>query len=145
MEPTVRAPATAGQEFSSSDFRRALGVFATGVTVITTRGADEDDLFAMTANAFSSVSLDPPLVLVCVMQGSSGNEAIARNGLFAVNILAAEQEAISNSLPGVTVRADARLSRRSLTASPRRELRSCNGTVAHLDCRLEGDHEPGTT
>jgi flavin reductase (DIM6/NTAB) family NADH-FMN oxidoreductase RutF len=143
MEPTVVAPATVRQEFSGADFRRALGVFATGVTVITTRGADEDDLFAMTANAFSSVSLDPPLVLVCVMEGSAGNAAIARNGLFAVNILSAEQEAISNFF----ARRDRPRGREafheiphgfSVTGAP-----ILHGTVAHLDCRLEATHKAG--
>ena len=43
----------------------------------------------MTANAFSSVSLDPPLVLVCVISGTTGAETIERNGVFAVNILGA--------------------------------------------------------
>src|SRR4051795_2131670 len=80
-------------EFSGTDFRSALGAFATGVTVITTRG--EDHLFGMTANAFSSVSLDPPLVLVCVISGTTGAEMIESNGTFAVNVLGADQEPIS--------------------------------------------------
>jgi flavin reductase (DIM6/NTAB) family NADH-FMN oxidoreductase RutF len=50
----------------------------------------------MTATAFSSVSLDPPLVLVCVIQGTDGSDLIQRNGVFAVNILAADQEPLSN-------------------------------------------------
>ncbi|HUG83632.1 MAG TPA: flavin reductase, partial [Euzebya sp.] len=56
--------------FSSGDFRSALGSFATGVTVITTAGSDVP--YGMTANAFSSVSLDPPLILVCVISGTRG-------------------------------------------------------------------------
>lgn len=53
----------AQQAFSGTDFRDALGAFATGVTVITT--SRDEEPYGMTANAFSSVSLDPPLVLVC--------------------------------------------------------------------------------
>src|ERR671930_1496498 len=83
----------ASQEFSGADFRQALGAFATGVTVITTRG--EDHLFGMTANAFSSVSLDPPLVLICVISGTFGAETIERNGVFAVNILGSDHEPVS--------------------------------------------------
>jgi flavin reductase (DIM6/NTAB) family NADH-FMN oxidoreductase RutF len=49
----------------------------------------------MTANAFSSVSLDPPLILVCVISGSEGADHISRNGVFAVNVLSAEQEPLS--------------------------------------------------
>jgi flavin reductase (DIM6/NTAB) family NADH-FMN oxidoreductase RutF len=53
------------QTFTSHDFRATVGAFATGVTVVTTRG--EEHAYGMTANAFSSVSLDPPLILVCVI------------------------------------------------------------------------------
>src|SRR2546421_12842092 len=49
----------------------------------------------MTANSFSSVSLDPPLILVCVISGSEGADHITRNGVFAVNVLSAEQEPLS--------------------------------------------------
>src|SRR5947209_6009693 len=79
--------------FSGRDFRDALGVFPTGVTVITTKGPDEP--YGMTANAFSSVSLDPPLILVCVIKDTVGSESIERNGIFAVNILSEDQEPIS--------------------------------------------------
>src|SRR5260370_42133635 len=81
------------QAFAGADFRNALGVFATGVTVVTTRG--EEHAYGMTANAFSSVSLDPPLILVCVMSPSEGAVHIGANGCFAVNVLAADQEPIS--------------------------------------------------
>lgn len=84
---------TVRQAFTGKDFRSALGVFATGVTVVTTSG--EEHAYGLTANAFSSVSLDPPLVLVCVMTGAEGAEHIRKNRCFAVNILAAEQEPIS--------------------------------------------------
>ena len=62
MAQVAREPELAPQEFSGTDFRNALGAFATGITVITTKGVDHP--FGMTANAFSSVSLDPPLVLI---------------------------------------------------------------------------------
>ena len=85
------------QEFGGSEFRNTVGSFATGVTVITTRGRDDvdDDVYGMTANAFSSVSLDPPLVLICVISGTTGAETIERNGVFAVNVLGSHQEPIS--------------------------------------------------
>ena len=81
------------QTFSSHDFRATVGAFATGVTVVTTRG--EEHAYGMTANAFSSVSLDPPLILVCVISGSEGADHITTNGVFAVNVLSAEQEPLS--------------------------------------------------
>src|SRR2546428_6455728 len=85
---------TAGlQVFTAKDFRNALGAFATGVTVITTQSGDHP--YGMTANAFSSLSLDPPLILVCVKSQAEGSQIIDRNGVFAVNVLGAEQEALS--------------------------------------------------
>ena len=81
------------QTFSSKEFRATVGAFATGVTVVTTRG--EEHAYGMTVNAFSSVSLDPPLILVCMISPSEGAETSARNGVFAVNILSQEQEPLS--------------------------------------------------
>ena len=57
--------------FNGQLFRQALGAFATGVTVITT--SDRAEHYGMTANSFSSVSLDPPLVLVCAISGNAGS------------------------------------------------------------------------
>src|SRR6266545_7748809 len=87
------APSLVQERFSATELRGVLGAFATGVTVITTRGPDH--LYGMTANAFSSVSLDPPLILVCVISGTTGAEVIERNAIFAVNILGAAREPIS--------------------------------------------------
>src|SRR5437588_2706522 len=81
------------QGFSGREFRDAVGSFATGVTVITSQGTDHP--YGMTANAFSSVSLDPPLVLVCVIKGTEAAAFIEQNGVFAVNVLAEDQEPIS--------------------------------------------------
>lgn len=76
------------------DFRRVLGHFATGVTVITTSDADGRPA-GLTASAFTSVSLDPPLILVCVDHKSQSFPALVDRRRFAVNILGQGQEAIS--------------------------------------------------
>jgi flavin reductase (DIM6/NTAB) family NADH-FMN oxidoreductase RutF len=70
--------------------RHALGRFATGVTVITTRTAD-GKLEGLTANSFSAVSLDPPLVLWSLRRSASSLSSFADSGYFAVNVLAANQ------------------------------------------------------
>jgi flavin reductase (DIM6/NTAB) family NADH-FMN oxidoreductase RutF len=70
---------------TSLDFRRALAQYATGVTVVTTRVDGVDH--AMTANSFTSVSLDPMLVLVCVERTVRFHEAVLRSGLWAVSVL----------------------------------------------------------
>ena len=74
--------------------RNALGAFATGVTIVTTRGADGGDA-GLTANSFSSVSLDPPMVLWSLGKTSSSIDAFRAAGHFAVHILAADQDALS--------------------------------------------------
>ena len=133
------ASAVAG--FSAKEFRSTLGAFATGVTVITTRGEAHD--FGMTATAFSSVSLDPPLVLVCVITGSTGADLIPRNGVFAANILSSGQEPISNYFAS----RDRPRGRDAFAEIPHREVVTgapvIDGVAAYLDCRLAETHESG--
>jgi len=76
------------------EFRKVVGHFASGVTVITTWDA-EGRPAGLTANAFTSVSLDPPLVLVCVDHKAQSYPAMQASGRFAVNILALGQDALS--------------------------------------------------
>jgi flavin reductase (DIM6/NTAB) family NADH-FMN oxidoreductase RutF len=75
-----------------------LGHFATGVTVITT--AHEGQVHGMTANAFMSVSLDPPLVLVSIDNRTRMREWLGRSRRYAVNILSSEQEAVAQHFAG---------------------------------------------
>ncbi|WP_069801643.1 flavin reductase family protein [Thermogemmatispora onikobensis] len=74
-------------------FRHVLGQFATGVTVVTTRGSA--GLVGLTVNAFCSVSLDPPLVLVCIDLKSRTLQAIRESRIFAINILSEGQEELA--------------------------------------------------
>src|SRR5262245_50202285 len=79
--------------FDSKQQRTIMGRFATGVTVVTTAGTG--GLGGLTANAVTSLSLDPPLVLVAVDKKAGSYPEIRANGCYAVNILAADQEDIS--------------------------------------------------
>lgn len=76
--------------------RDALGAFATGVTIVTTRTAQGMDV-GVTANSFNSVSLDPPLVLWSLAKSSGSLEAFVRADHFAVHVLASDQEVLSNT------------------------------------------------
>jgi flavin reductase (DIM6/NTAB) family NADH-FMN oxidoreductase RutF len=129
------------QTFSSKEFRSTVGAFATGVTVVTTRG--EEHAYGMTANAFSSVSLDPPLILVCVINPSEGAEHITRNGVFAVNILGVEQEPLSRYFAS----RDRPRGRDAFRDVPHRIAASgspiLDGAAAFMDCRLHAAHEAG--
>ena len=131
----------ATQEFSGADFRQALGGFATGVTVITTRG--EDHLFGMTANAFSSVSLDPPLVLVCVIKGTTGAQVIEQNGMFAVNILGSHQEPISRYFASKDRPRGLEAFKEIPHATAATGCPIIEGAAGFLDCRLHAAHDAG--
>jgi flavin reductase (DIM6/NTAB) family NADH-FMN oxidoreductase RutF len=76
------------------EFRSVLGRFPSGVTVVTTKGSDGSDQ-GMTVSAFCSVSLNPPLVLICIEKNASAYEALSAASGFVVNILAAAQEQIA--------------------------------------------------
>src|SRR3989442_8581768 len=79
-------------------FRRALGHFAPALTVVTTCDSDGRPT-GLTASAFSSVSLDPPLVLVCVDHKAQSYPALLERGQFAVNVLRLDQEMVSRRSP----------------------------------------------
>jgi flavin reductase (DIM6/NTAB) family NADH-FMN oxidoreductase RutF len=76
------------------DFRAALGRFASGVTVVTTRDAS-GALHGITVSAFCSVSLDPPLILICIEKATGSHYAFEESGVFVVNILDRSQQALS--------------------------------------------------
>ena len=76
------------------EFRSVLGKFASGVTVVTTKAADGSDQ-GMTVSAFCSLSLDPPLVLICIEKTASVYEALTSAPGFVVNVLSAKQEQVA--------------------------------------------------
>jgi flavin reductase (DIM6/NTAB) family NADH-FMN oxidoreductase RutF len=77
--------------FSINEFRDALGMFATGVTIVTARAAD-GTLVGLTANSFNSVSLNPPLVLWSLGRSAGSMPALSTGSHYAINILAASQK-----------------------------------------------------
>jgi len=81
----------------SREFRNALGCFATGVTVVTARRPDGTPI-GITANSFSSVSLDPPLVLWCIDKTSDTFADFEAAEQFAINVLSAEDMNVSNEM-----------------------------------------------
>ena len=88
---------------SAAHLRQAMGCFATGVTVVTTRQGDGRPC-GLTANAVTSVSLDPPLILVCVDKKAESYPHFGPAGVFAVNVLDESQQAISSRFAHVPVR-----------------------------------------
>jgi flavin reductase (DIM6/NTAB) family NADH-FMN oxidoreductase RutF len=122
------------------DFRRVLGQFATGVTIVTTCDGDGRPT-GLTASAFTSVSLDPPLVLVCVDHKSQSFPALCESDRFAINVLRPEQEMLSRKF------ATTRLDKFDGIDFRLSELRVplIEGSLARLEClkvnaHVEGDH-----
>ena len=94
--PTASAPA-----FSQTEFRQALGQFATGVTVVTARSTS-GTLVGLTVNSFNAVSLDPPLVLWSLGQRSASMAVLGNCTHYAINVLGAEHQALPCNLPPKT-------------------------------------------
>jgi len=80
--------------FSAPEFRKALGMFATGVTIVTARSAG-GDLIGLTANSFNSVSLSPPLVLWSLARAAGSLADFTTGSHYAINILSAEQQGLA--------------------------------------------------
>ena len=80
--------------FTTQEFRAALGMFATGVTIITARSA-HGDLIGLTANSFNSVSMQPPLVLWSLARGAGSLPTFRAGSHYAINILAADQKELA--------------------------------------------------
>jgi 3-hydroxy-9,10-secoandrosta-1,3,5(10)-triene-9,17-dione monooxygenase reductase component len=119
-------------------FRDVLGRFASGVTVVTTTSNDEP--VGMTCQSFSSVSLDPPLVLFIPAKSSRSWPLIQRSGKFCVNFLAAGQAELSNTMAsrGADKFGDVKWTPSRATGSPILE-----GSLAHVDCTIHQVHEAG--
>jgi flavin reductase (DIM6/NTAB) family NADH-FMN oxidoreductase RutF len=119
-------------------FRRTLGQFASGVTVVTTRDAG-GRVLGLTVSAFCSLSLHPPLVLVCIDHRADANAGMRESGLFAVSVLAEGQEDVSRRF--------ASRDRDKLVgfafAEGRQGLPLVPGALAHVQCRVRSFHDEG--
>ncbi|RMF88820.1 MAG: flavin reductase [Nitrospinota bacterium] len=127
---------------TQTEFRHLMGYFATGVSVVTTRRGDE--LRGMTANAITSLSLDPLLLLVCVERRGSTHLLLEEGRVFAVNFLREDQEHLSRAMAQSEESATRRLLNipYCLGESGAPVLKDC---LAFLDCRVVemypgGDH-----
>ena len=123
---------------SKEEFREALSCFPSGVTVVTTKDGD-GNLHGITVSAFCSVSLEPPLVLICIDKNTASHYAFEETGFFAVNILSEDQKQVSSQF-----------------ASPREnkfdgvefdsngmEIPILKGALVNLECRLRDSHDGG--
>jgi flavin reductase (DIM6/NTAB) family NADH-FMN oxidoreductase RutF len=126
------------------EFKHALARFPSGVTVVTVRTPEGQD-HGMTASAFSSVALDPPLVLVCIQKGNSTGDYIDLSGMFAVNMLADDQVSVSNRFAGKGPGPQERFTDLSIERAPLSGAVWLKDAVARIDCKVHatadgGDH-----
>lgn len=124
-------------------FKSALARFASGVTVVTVAGPEGDH--GMTASAFTSLSLSPPLVLVCIKRGNVAHGLIEARGAFAINVLAADQVSVSNRFAGWWEAGRSKWDDLSIERGPYSGAALIGGALATLDCALHerldgGDH-----
>ncbi len=125
---------------SKDEFRRAMGSFASGVNIVTSRSED-NAMHGITVSAFSSVSLEPPLVLICINKRASIHEHLREGCHFAVNILAEDQESLSARFAS---RDTDRFNGVECSEAPHGSPLIA-GALAHIECRVvaaypAGDH-----
>jgi flavin reductase (DIM6/NTAB) family NADH-FMN oxidoreductase RutF len=124
---------------SADDFRAAMGLRASGVSIVTARAGDE--IHGMTMTDFAGVSLAPPLALVCADKSANTLKLIQRGGNFAINLLARGQDALSNKFASKKeewTRFDGLACGRAVTGAP-----LIPGAIASLDCRVVAQHDAG--
>jgi len=126
------------QPVAVGEFRRVLGHFASGVTVVTALDADGPAGFA--CQSFASLSLEPPLIVFMVGRTSTTWPRIARAGTFCVNVLAADQSALCRgfAVSGADKFAGVAYAPAPATGSPRLE-----GVAAWIDCTVQAVHTGG--
>jgi flavin reductase (DIM6/NTAB) family NADH-FMN oxidoreductase RutF len=125
------------------EYRNVIGTFATGVAVITMPIKGGSGAWGMTANSLTSLSLDPTLILICVDKSTRTHQYILESESWAVNILAADQEAVSRTFALKDFNEDERMMKgtpyhRGVTGAP--IIDEC---LAYLDCRTYATYEGG--
>lgn len=120
------------------ELRNTMGLFATGVTVITTKDATGKP-FGLTANAFSSLSLDPPLLLICVDKKVDCYACFDESKVFVVNFLAREQEELSTRFATKGIEKFEGVPYTLGTLG----VPLLDGALAHLECKVAAGYEGG--
>ncbi|CAM5403188.1 FMN reductase (NADH) RutF [Streptomyces avidinii] len=131
-------PAVPADPVDPAAFREALGAFASGITVVAAL-SDDGRPAGLACQSFASLSLEPPLVLLCVGKGSSSWPKVRAAGRFGISILAEDQRSVCEALgrPGEEKFADV-----GWETSPHGAVR-ITGALATVDCALEAVHEAG--
>lgn len=119
-----------------TQFRHALGHLPTGVTIVTARGDGEP--IGMAANSVTSVSLDPPLILLCPARSSSTWPRIRAAGVFCVNVLAGHHEALTQRFAARNIDRFSGVPFEDRPAGP-----ALSDAVAWIECRIQDEYDGG--
>lgn len=122
-------------------FRAAMGRFATGVTVITTRTGDRDH--AMTASALTSVSLEPLLVLVCVEREARFHDAVVEAGIWGISVLSSHDRPAADWLATRGRPLHGQLDRIAHHPGPETGVALLDGALSNFECRTTEVHPGG--
>lgn len=128
---------TLSTQFDTSAFRKAMGTFCTGITVVTT--TKDGEVVGMTANSFTSVSLNPPLLLISVGKNLSMHATIKEAGHFGVTVLSADQLDASNHFAGKRSPEVAA----TLAYDWHEAVPMLAGGLANVACRLWAEYDGG--
>lgn len=138
----VGKPVPGTAAVSADTYVQAMRGAATGVNIVTTDGPAGQ--FGLTVSAFSSLSANPPSVLVCINRKSPACEAIRRNRQFCVNVLSADQLELANTFAGMPADGDAYDFRQGSWQQIANSSPRLNEAVASFDCRLGTALDVGT-
>lgn len=130
----------ATKAIEAADYRRIIGQFATGIAVVTT--ANDGLLHGMTANAITSVSLDPPLLLVCIDKAAHSHDQFTQSGRFTVNILAEDQQEVSKIFAATTEPEQGRLQGVAFHLGAN-GVPLIEGCLAYIECAVADQFEGG--
>lgn len=123
------------------EFRRAMSRFATGVTVVTVKAGDRRH--GMTVNSFTSVSLDPPIVLWCAEKGARTLRLIEESGVYAVSVLGEEQQVLSQHFATRSSEGQDRFEGVPWYPGPVTGCPLLPGALATFECRMVANHDSG--
>ena len=122
-----------------TDFRNICGHYATGITVLTT--THKGEAHGITVNSFSSVSLDPPLILFCIDKGARFNTPLNAEQYLAINILSEHQQEVSNRFASSKLTNEERF--KGLATIPEHKYPVFTDSLGVLEAKLQATHDGG--
>ncbi|RMD95470.1 MAG: flavin reductase [Calditrichaeota bacterium] len=125
---------------SSAEFKRTLGTFATGVTIVTIK--NPQGIHGLTVNSFTSVSLNPPLILICIQKEGTSHQQMVATDAFVVNILSATQRELAERFARSDLGSQARFDKVKYKLN-KRGIPILEDNLATLECRIVDQFEGG--